>query len=71
MTTFKVDDVKRGEFKVNTRIKSKDNLKALVGLGMEASSMKDSITCSTNNFLAAINMAYDEHLPLKIGRAHV
>ena len=65
MVTFKVDNVKRGTHKVSEYHKNDLNRLKLIGLGIEASSGKgDEITHSTNNFVAALNTAYDQHLPL-------
>jgi len=67
MTTFKVDSVATGKYKANEYIKSDNNLRGLVGLDMEAcSDSSDQVTYSNNNLIAAINTAYDQHLPLTL-----
>lgn len=64
MITFKVDDVKQNKFLPNSTF-DKNNLNNLIGLGIESSSISDDQYISpTNNLLAAINTAYDQHLPL-------
>lgn len=65
MVTFKVDNVKKGKHKVSEYHNSAANRLKLVGLGVEGFSGKgDEVTYSTNNFVAALNTAYDQHLPL-------
>lgn len=65
MITFKVDNVKKGSHKISEWHKNDANRLKLVGLGVEGSSGKnDEITFPTNNFVAALNAAYDQHLPL-------
>jgi len=66
MITFKVDDVDLGTFNDEYIPKaSRSNVAKLVGSAVEASSMPDdTYLFSTNNLVAAINTAYDQHLPL-------
>jgi hypothetical protein len=65
MATFKVDNVKKGSHKLSEWHKNDANRLKLVGLGVEGSSGKgDEVTYGTNNFVAALNTAYDQHLPL-------
>lgn len=65
MVTFKVDKVTAGTHKASEYLKSDQNLQKLAGLGMEATSSNgDEFTHSNNNFVAALNTAYDQHLPL-------
>src|SRR5579859_328401 len=71
MITFKVDKVDKVEINpINTEYLQKNNnriTKKLVGLGVESSSVsEDDFASTTNNLLAAINTAYDQHLPLTL-----
>lgn len=67
MVTFNVDNVARGTMPdMGEWFDSKKNLANMVGIGLEATSVKDALTFGTHNFLAAINTAYDNHLPLTI-----
>jgi hypothetical protein len=67
MITFKVDNVKLGLFDTKYLSSDKQTIKGLVGNGVEASSLtKDSYMVGTHNLLAAVNTAYDQHLPLTL-----
>lgn len=63
MVTFNVNDVKQGSLpKYN--LNNAKNLNGLVGIGVESSLPSDALVFPSNNFMAAINTAYDAHLPL-------
>lgn len=64
MKKFNVCNVTRINGDRRYKVDSKKNLENIVGMGVEASSVADGTTYSTNNFVAAINTAYDQHLPL-------
>jgi hypothetical protein len=70
MVTFKVDKVKKGQITpANFEYMKADprTIRGLVGLGVEASSTREGVmTSPTHNLLAAVNVAYDRHLPLML-----